>query len=163
MVNNFTKPFLIAEIGINHNGDINIAKKLIDNAVICGFDAVKFQKRDIDLVYNSEQLDSERESPWGKTFREQNRVWSLNLKITKKLIVTVSKKKYIGLHQPPDLNSLEFLNNFDLKFNKIASAKIVDKKFLEKVSMQKKHTFISTGMSTISDIEDAVQIFKKIP
>jgi N-acetylneuraminate synthase len=65
------RPFLIAEIGINHNGDINIAKKLIDEAVIAGFDAVKFQKRDIDLVYSKEILDTPRESPWGKTTREQ--------------------------------------------------------------------------------------------
>ena len=161
MVNNFTKPFLIAEIGINHNGDINIAKKLIDNAVICGFDAVKFQKRDIDLVYNSEQLDSERESPWGKTFREQKQGLEFEFKDYQEIDSYCKQKKIYWFASAWDLNSLEFLNNFDLKFNKIASAMIVDKNFLEKVSMQKKHTFISTGMSTISDIEDAVQIFKK--
>ena len=65
------KPFIIGEIGINHNGDMNIIKKLIDNAVEAKFDAVKFQKRDIDLVYSQKQLNEFRESPWGKTFRQQ--------------------------------------------------------------------------------------------
>ena len=65
------KPFIIGEIGINHNGDITIAKKLIDNAVNAKFDAVKFQKRDIDTVYSKEILDGPRESPWGKTQRDQ--------------------------------------------------------------------------------------------
>ena len=61
------RPYLIAEIGINHNGDLNIAKKLIDNAIKAKFDAVKFQKRDINVVYNKELLDLHRESPWGTT------------------------------------------------------------------------------------------------
>ena len=65
--------FFIAEIGINHNGDINIAKKLIDEASLAGFDAVKFQKRDIDIVYSKDVLDSKRESPWGTTQREQKK------------------------------------------------------------------------------------------
>ena len=68
------KPFLIAEIGINHNGDISIAKKLIDYAAEANFDAVKFQKRDIDSVYTKEFLDSPRESPWGKTQRDQKKL-----------------------------------------------------------------------------------------
>ena len=71
------KPYLIAEIGINHNGDVNIAKKLIKNSKDCGFDAVKFQKRTIDIVYDQKTLDLRRESPWGTTTREQN--WVLNL------------------------------------------------------------------------------------
>ena len=65
------KLYIIAELGINHNGDLNIAKKLIKNAKFSGFDAVKFQKRDINLVYKKEFLDSFRDSPWGKTQKEQ--------------------------------------------------------------------------------------------
>ena len=65
------KPYLIAEIGINHNGDINIAKKLIKNSKECGFDAVKFQKRTLDIVYDKKTLDTPRQSPWGETTREQ--------------------------------------------------------------------------------------------
>ena len=67
------KPFIIGEIGVNHNGDIAITKKLIDNAINAKFDAVKFQKRDIDTVYSKEILDSQRESPWGKTQRDQKK------------------------------------------------------------------------------------------
>ena len=79
------KPFLIAEIGINHNGDINIAKKLIDEAILAGFDAVKFQKRDVNLVYSKEILDTPRESPWGKTTREQKNALEFNFDDYKKI------------------------------------------------------------------------------
>ena len=65
------KTFVIAEIGINHNGDLNLAKKLIDGAVTAGCDMVKFQKRTVDLVYTKQELDKTRESPWGTTNREQ--------------------------------------------------------------------------------------------
>ena len=70
--------FLIAEVGINHNGDLNIAKKLIDHAAAAGFDAVKFQKRNIDVVYKKDFLDSFRESPWGKTQRDQKSALEFN-------------------------------------------------------------------------------------
>ena len=155
------RPFLIAEIGINHNGDINIAKKLIDEAVIAGFDAVKFQKRDIDLVYSKEILDTRRESPWGKTTREQKIGLEFNLNSYQQIDNYCKLKKIDWFASAWDLNSLKFLNNFNLKYNKIASAMIVDKVFLNEVAKQKKYTFISTGMSTIQDIELAVDIFKK--
>lgn len=155
------RPFLIAEIGINHNGDINIARKLIDEAIIAGFDAVKFQKRDIDLVYSKEILDTPRESPWGKTTREQKNGLEFNLDSYQQIDNYCKLKKIDWFASAWDLNSLKFLNNFNLKYNKIASAMIVDKVFLNEVAKQKKYTFISTGMSTIKDIELAVDIFKK--
>ena len=155
------RPFLIAEIGINHNGDINIAKKLIDEAIIAGFDAVKFQKRDINLVYSKEILDTPRESPWGKTTREQKNGLEFNLDSYQHIDNYCKSKKIDWFASAWDLNSLKFLNNFNLKYNKIASAMIVDKVFLNEVAKQKKYTFISTGMSTIKDIELAVDIFKK--
>jgi N-acetylneuraminate synthase len=155
------RPFLIAEIGINHNGDINIAKKLIDEAVMAGFDAVKFQKRDIDLVYSKEILDIPRESPWGKTTREQKNGLEFNLDSYQQIDNYCKLKNIYWFASAWDLNSLKFLNNFNLKYNKIASAMIVDKNFLNEVAKQKKYTFISTGMSTIKDIELAVDIFKK--
>ena len=74
------KIFFIAEIGINHNGSLKIVKKLIDNAKQAGFDAVKFQKRTIDLVYSKQLLDSFRESPWGTTQRDQKKGLEFNLK-----------------------------------------------------------------------------------
>jgi len=155
------KPFLIAEIGINHNGDINIAKKLIDMALEADFNAVKFQKRDINLVYSKEFLDSPRESLWGKTQRDQKRGLEFGNKEYDKINAYCKKKNIIWFASAWDINSLKFLDKYNLKFNKIASAMIVDQDFLENVSRRKKHTFISTGMSTIKDINKAVNIFKK--
>ena len=156
-----SKPYLIGEIGINHNGDIKIAKKLIKNAKDCGFDAVKFQKRTIDIVYDNKTLDTPRESPWGKTTREQK----LGLEFEKfeyDQIDEYCKKLNIDWFASAwDIKSLEFLENYHLKYQKIASAMIVDNVFLNEVAKTKKHTFISTGMSTKEDINNAVDIFKK--
>jgi N-acetylneuraminate synthase len=155
------KPFLIAEIGINHNGDINIAKQLIDEATLAGFDAVKFQKRDVDLVYSKEILDTPRESPWGTTTREQKNALEFNFDDYKKIDNYCKSKNIDWFASAWDLNSLKFLNKFNLKYNKIASAMIVDEVFLNEVAKDRKYTFISTGMSTLKNIEVAVDIFKK--
>lgn len=155
------KPFLIAEIGINHNGDIDVVRRLIKNSKECGFDAVKFQKRDIDLVYSKEILDTPRESPWGKTTREQknglefsNKEYDIINDYCKELNIEWFASAW-------DINSLEFLKSYNLKYNKIASAMIVDKKFLQEVASEKKYTFISTGMSSKDDIDAAVKIFQE--
>jgi N-acetylneuraminate synthase len=155
------KPFLIAEIGINHNGDINIAKQLIDEAILAGFDAVKFQKRDVNLVYSKEILDTPRESPWGTTTREQKNALEFNFDDYKKIDNYCKSKNINWFASAWDLNSLKFLNKFNLKYNKIASAMIVDKVFLNEVAKDRKYTFISTGMSTLKNIEVAVDVFKK--
>ena len=154
-----SKPFLIAEIGINHNGDMNIAKQLITNAKKCGFDAVKFQKRDIYSVYSKEQLKVPRESPWGKTTEQQKQGLGLQRK-HKKSIIFVKIQKLSGFITW-DLKSVEFLKKFNCNYNKIASAMIVDKNFLNAIADQKKYTFISTGMSSKRNIDDAVEIFTK--
>jgi len=155
------KPYLIAEIGINHNGDIDIAKKLIDKAKSAEFDAVKFQKRDINLVYSKEILDAPRESPWGITQRDQKNGLEFNDEEYNEINSYCAKKKIDWFASAWDLNSLQFLSKYNLKFNKIASAMIVDKEFLINVAKQNKHTFISTGMSTKEDITTAVDIFQK--
>jgi N-acetylneuraminate synthase len=157
MINNI---YLIAEIGINHNGDLEIAKKLIDIAKIADFDAVKFQKRTLDKVYTKEALDAKRESPWGKTNREQKEGLEFSEDDYKTIDSYCRTKKIDWFASAWDLESLIFLNKFDLKFNKIASAMIIDKEFLIEVAKQKKHTFISTGMSSIDDINQAVDIFR---
>ena len=154
------KPYLIAEIGINHNGSLDIAKKLIDVAVINRFDAVKFQKRDINLVYSKEILDTLRESPWGKTTREQKFGLEFEKDEYDEIDIYCKKKNIDWFASAWDLNSLEFLDNYNLKYHKIASAMIVDYNFLAEVSKRKKHTFISTGMSTTGEINKAVEIFK---
>ena len=153
--------FIIAEIGINHNGNINLAKKMIDSSLDAGADAVKFQKRDVETVYSKEILDSPRESPWGKTQRDQKEGLEFGRKEYDKINDFC---KEIGIHwfaSPWDLNSVKFLGNYDLRYNKIASAMIIDQKLLTEVAKQKRHTFISTGMSSLDNIERAVDIFKK--
>ena len=158
---NLKRPFLIAEIGINHNGNIDIAKKLIALAKKNNFDAVKFQKRDINLVYSNELLSQARESPWGNTQRAQKE----GLEFSKKEYLEIDNYcKEIGINwfaSAWDINSLKFLDCFNLKYHKIASAMIIDKYFLIEVAKRGLHTFISTGMSTIKDISDAVDIFRK--
>lgn len=155
------KPFLIAEIGINHNGDINIAKQLIKNAKDCKFDAVKFQKRTIDAVYDKKTLDTPRESPWGTTTREQK----IGLEFEKDQYDEIDRYcreiKIDWFASAWDLKSLDFLDHYNLKYHKIASAMIVDHKFIAEVALRKKHTFISTGMSTKNNIDEVVSIFKK--
>jgi len=155
------KPYLIAEIGINHNGDIKIAKQLIKNSKDCGFDAVKFQKRTINAVYDEKTLDLPRQSPWGKTTRDQK----LGLEFEEIEFNEIDKYcKELNIEwfaSAWDIKSLEFLDNYNLKYHKIASAMIVDHNFLNDVALRKKHTFISTGMSKKDDIDNAVEIFKK--
>lgn len=154
------KPFLIAEIGINHNGDVELAKKLISNAKEANFDAVKFQKRDIKLVYSKKLLDSPRESPWGTTQREQKNGLEFGEKEYDEINDFCLNKKIEWFCSAWDINSLNFLKKYKLKFNKIASAMVVDTDFLNEVAKEKKHTFISTGMCTKQDIDTAVEIFK---
>jgi len=158
MANN--KVFIIAEIGINHNGDMKIAKKLIDMAKDVGCDAVKFQKRDLNIVYSKEELNSDRESPWGKKFIDQKK----GLEFEKPEYDEINKYcKDIDLEwfaSAWDSNSLKFLDQYNLKYNKIASALITHQEFLNDVAQRKKYTFISTGMCTYQMIDDAVGIFR---
>lgn len=155
------KPYLIAEIGINHNGNLNFAKKLIDNAAELRFDSVKFQKRNVNIVYSKEQLDSYRESPWGKTTRQQKIGLEFKFDDYREIDDYCKNKKIDWFASAWDLDSLFFLDSFNCKYNKIASAMIIDLDFLKEVASRKKHTFISTGMSTKKNIDDAVEIFRE--
>ena len=152
--------FIIAEIGINHNGDMKICKQLIDLAVSAGCDAVKFQKRDINSVYSKEFLDTYRESPWGKTQREQKQGLEFNKEDYLEIDNYCKKMNIQWFASAWDLKSQLFLRQFNCKYNKIASAMLVNYELLKLVAEEKKHTFISTGLSTIEDIEKAVNIFK---
>jgi len=153
--------FITAEIGINHNGDLNIAKKLIDVAVEAGCDAVKFQKRTIKKVYSKKVLDSPRESPWGTTTREQKNGLEFSLKQYKIIDSYCKKKKITWYVSCWDVDSQVSMRVFKTKYNKVASAMLVNEKLLNKIAEEKKHTFISTGMSTMKQIEKAVKIFQK--
>ncbi|MCK5260585.1 MAG: N-acetylneuraminate synthase family protein [Thermoplasmatales archaeon] len=154
--------FITAEIGINHNGDVDLTKKLIDGAIFAGCDAVKFQKRTVEKVYSKEELDTLRESPWGTTNREQK----LGLEFSRKEydeIDNYCKEKGIEWFASAwDVDSQEFLKKYDCKYNKVASAMLTNKELLEMVAQENKYTFISTGMSTMDEIKKAVDIFRKV-
>lgn len=153
--------FLIAEIGINHNGDMEIAKKLIDGAVFVGCDAVKFQKRTIDQVYSQEELDKFRESPWGTTNRAQKEHLEFGRAEYDEIDRYCRQRGIHWLASAWDLDSQKFLRPYDLKYNKIASAMLTHRELLQEVAAEGKHTFISTGMSTMAEIEAAVKIFQE--
>ena len=152
--------FITAEIGINHNGNMDICKQLIDVAIDAGCDAVKFQKRDIDEVYTQEFLNSSRESPWGNTQRAQKEGLEFD-EIQYKEIDSYCKYKQIEWFASAwDIKSQKFLHKFNCNYNKVASAMLVHGELLELIADEKKHTFISTGMSTHQDIKKAIEIFK---
>jgi len=153
--------FITAEIGINHNGSLDIAQKLIDIAAEAGCDAVKFQKRTVDKVYSEEILNSSRDSPWGTTTREQKLGLELTLKDFQ-IIDKYCKKKGIPWYVSCwDIDSQIKMRKFKTKWNKVASAMLVHKKLVKTIAEEKKYTFVSTGMSTMKEIEEAVKIFKK--
>ena len=152
--------FIIGEIGINHNGDLRTAKDLINIAVDAGADAVKFQKRTIDLVYTKEFLDGPRESPWGTTQREQKEGLEFGKNDYNEIDKYCREQGIEWFASAWDLESQKFLNQFNLKYNKIASAMIVYEELLQVVASEGKHTFISTGMTNEENIRKAVEIFK---
>lgn len=155
------KVFIIAEIGINHNGDIEIAKQLIDGATTAGCDAVKFQKRTIDLVYSKKYLKSYRESPWGTTQKEQKEGLEFGKVEYDEIDCYCREKGIEWLASVWDIESQKFLRQYDLKYNKIASAMLINKELLTEVAKEGKYTYISTGMSTLEEIDEAIEIFRE--
>lgn len=153
--------FIIAEIGINHNGCLETAKKLIDVAVDAGADAVKFQKRTIDVVYTQEMLDSPRESPWGTTQRAQKEGLEFGLSEYQEIDRYCREKNIKWFASAWDIESQKFTRQFNLEYNKVASAMIVYDDLLREIASEQKHTFISTGMSSYAEIDHAVSIFKE--
>ena len=158
----FKKPFLIAEIGINHNGSIKLAKKLIDLAKQYNFDAVKFQKRQPEISTPDYQKNVVRTTPWGNiSYLEYKKKIEFGYKEFKIINSYCKKKKIMWFASAWDLESQKFLKKFKSKYNKVASAMLTNIKLLEAIAKERKTTFISTGMSTITDIKKAVKIFKK--
>ena len=155
-----SQPFLIAEIGINHNGDLDLAKQMIDAAADAGFDAVKFQKRTIDIVYKADYLAGERESPWGTTQREQKE----GLEFGQAEYEAIDAYcRYLGLQWTAscwDTDSLEFLRAFNPPFHKIASPMLGHMPLLHETAKDGVKTYISTGMSSLEEIDAVVDIFR---
>jgi len=153
--------FVVAELGINHNGDIDTAKKLITVAKEAGCDAVKFQKRTVDLVYSKELLDSPRESPWGTTQRDQKNGLEFGFEEYSEIDRYCKRIEIEWFASAWDLESQKFLRQFDLQYNKVASAMVVYEDLLKEIASERKHTFVSVGMCTLEQIDLAVEIFRK--
>ena len=153
--------FITAEIGTNHVGSIDIAKKIIDVAVETGCDAVKFQKKDVENIYSKEFLDSYLESPWGTTQRSMRLNREFSLERFKEIDDYCRTKKIEWYVSCWDTKSQIEMRQFNTKYNKVASAMLTHEKLLHLIAEERKYTLISTGMSTIDDVEKAVNIFKK--
>ena len=153
--------FITAEIGTNHVGSIDIAKKIIDVAVETGCNAVKFQKKDVENIYSKEFLDAYLESPWGTTQRSMRLNREFSLEQFKEIDDYCRTKKIEWYVSCWDTKSQIEMRQFNTKYNKVASAMLTHEKLLHLIAEERKHTFISTGMSTIDDVEKAVNIFKK--
>ena len=163
MKNTFIKkPFMIAEIGINHNGSVKLAKKLIDLAKKYKFNCVKFQKRDLSICIPDSEKNKMRNTPWGEmTYLDYKKKIELNHNDIMQ-INNYAKKNNIDLFASCfDINSLKHIKKYKFKYNKIPSALITNLEFTKEVALQKKHTFISTGMCEMKDIKRCVNIFKK--
>jgi N-acetylneuraminate synthase len=159
----FTMPghvTVIAEAGINHNGDLDMAKDLIRVAHIAGADAVKFQKRTIDAVYTQEFLDSPRESPFGPTQRHQKEALEFGRAEYDELDAFCRDLGMDWFASAWDLESQKFLGKYKMKYNKIASAMTTNLPFIDAVAAEGKLTYMSTGMCTPDDIDRAVEVFR---
>ncbi len=154
--------YLIAEIGINHNGSLDIAKQLIDAAAEAGFDAVKFQKRTIDKVYTKELLDSPRESPWGTTQREQKMGLEFGREQYQEIDRYCKERGVAWSASAWDVDAQHFIRDFGVSFNKVASAMLGHKPLLREIASEGKKTFISTGMATLEEIDEVVNQFRKV-
>jgi N-acetylneuraminate synthase len=153
--------YIIAEIGINHNGDINIAKKLIDLAAFAGCDAVKFQKRTIDVVYSAEELAKPRENPFGTTNGDLKYGLEFGQQEYQEIDRYCKEKNVSWFASCWDEGSVDFIDQFDVPCYKIASASITDDGLLRHTKAKGKPIIMSTGMSTLEQIDHAVDVLGK--
>ena len=150
--------FIIAEIGINHNGSLAMAKKMIDIAVTTGCDAVKFQKRTIDIVYTKEELAKERKSVFGNTNGDLKRGLEFGEEEYSEIDSYCKQKGILWFASCWDENSVDFMEKFDTPCYKIASASLTDDNLLKHIKSKGKPVLLSTGMSTMEQIKHAVSI-----
>jgi N-acetylneuraminate synthase len=151
--------YIIAEIGINHNGSLELAKKLIDGAVLAGCDAVKFQKRTPELCVPKDQWDIERDTPWGRiTYIEYRHKVEFGFSEYEQIDDYCRRKGIDWFASPWDEESVNFLEAFDPVMFKLASASLTDSVLLNKIKKTGKPIMLSTGMSAMEEVEDAVGI-----
>lgn len=153
--------FIIGEIGINHNGSVDLAKQIIDTAVLAGCDAVKFQKRTIEVVYTKEELDKERSSVFGNTNRALKEGLEFGYEEYKTIDEYCKRKGILWFASCWDEASVDFIEQFDPPCYKIASASLTDEALLKHTASKNKPIFLSTGMSTMEEISRAVEILGK--
>ena len=150
--------FLVAEIGINHNGDLNVAKQLIDIAVNAGWDAVKFQKRTVEVVYSAEELARPRESPFGVTNGDLKRRLEFSKEQYDQIDAHCRARDIAWFASPWDEASVDFLESFAVPCYKVASASLTDDNLLRHLRSTGKPIILSTGMSTLAQIDHAVDV-----
>jgi N-acetylneuraminate synthase len=156
------KTYIIAEIGINHNGDINIAKKLIDIASLSGCDAVKFQKRNPDVCVPEHQKNIMRETPWGTmTYLEYKYKVEFGKEEYDEIDHYCKERNIKWSASPWDMDSLNFLNQYDLPFIKLPSAMLTNDELIDACAKSNKKVILSTGMSTEDEVNKAVNIIKQ--
>ena len=163
MIGENETPFIIAEIGNNHNGNLDTAKELIKTAKEAGADAVKFQVKNIEKSFSKELLDSTyvNENSFGKTYREHKMALEFSEEQMKELYDFASKMSIICFSTPFDIDSVDMLERIGNPIYKISSFHVTDLKLIEYVCQTKKPIIISTGMSTIEEIDKAVELIKK--
>ncbi len=153
--------YVIAEIGINHNGDIDLAKKLIDVAKAAGCNAVKFQKRTVEIVYTSEELARPRESPFGTTNGDLKYGLEFGLEEYEDIDAYCREKEFTWFASCWDEGSADFFDQFNLPCYKIASASLTDDDLLRHIRAKNRPILLSTGMSTLEQVDYAVQVLGK--
>jgi len=154
-------PYLIAEIGINHNGDMQIAKRLIDAAFACGWDCVKFQKRNPHACFTDAEKKALKKTPWGEmTYLEYKERIEFNQKDYEYIDKYCKEKPIDWTASVWDLDSLAFVASFDVPFIKIASAKLTNTELLIASCKTNKPIMLSTGMSDLDEVDVAVDILK---
>ncbi|OGJ65445.1 N-acetylneuraminate synthase, partial [Candidatus Peribacteria bacterium RIFCSPHIGHO2_12_FULL_55_11] len=153
--------FVIAEIGINHNGDMAVCKKLIDAAAESGCDAVKFQKRTVDVVYTKEELARPRENPFGATNGDLKRGLEFGEKEYREIDAHCKEKGIQWFASCWDEASVDFMEQFNPSCYKIASASLTDDKLLQYHRSKKRPILLSTGMSSLKEIDHAVEVLGK--
>lgn len=154
--------FLIAEIGINHNGDIEVAKRLIDAAFACGWHSVKFQKRTPEICVPEHQKNTLRDTPWGEmTYLEYKKRLEFNEEQYDYIDAYCKEKPLLWTASVWDIPSLSFILDYNVPFIKIPSAKLTDRTLLIKAAQSGKTIILSTGMSTIEEIDKAVWLLEK--
>lgn len=153
--------FLIAEIGINHNGDMQVAKRLMDAAFACGWSCVKFQKRTPDICVPPLQKNVIRNTPWGEmTYLEYKKRIEFNKEQYDYIDVYCKEKPLLWTASVWDIPSLEFILEYDIPLIKIPSAKLTDSDLLYEIAKSGKKIILSTGMSTVEEIDAAVAILR---